>query len=107
MTILANGGNAKLSEYFEQYEVSKETPILFKYNTKAAQRYREELLAKVSKLQLEQPSLAVCEGSQLCEGISLNTFDEQESQPTLITKFREYATHKLNKSKDMGNSTYR
>ena len=99
MTILSNGGNAKLHLYFQQYDVAKETPILFKYNTKAAKRYRTDLLANVSKLQEELPSLAVSEGSELCEGIEVEPTEQvSQSKPTLMAKFKEYATSKLNKS---------
>jgi hypothetical protein len=35
------GGNAKCNAYLQQYGVAKNTPIAQKYNTPAAQHYRE------------------------------------------------------------------
>lgn len=46
--MLQYGGNSKLAKYFDENGVPKDTPILFKYNTKAAKQYREKLLSLVS-----------------------------------------------------------
>ena len=50
LTMLQKGGNAKLEKYFANNDVPKDTPILFKYNTKSAKQYREELLSIVSNV---------------------------------------------------------
>lgn len=71
--MLYNGGNDKLTEFLDKFEVVKDTPILFKYNTKAAKRYREQLLASVSASNAEEPDLLHNEGSQLCDEVA----DEQ------------------------------
>ena len=46
--MLQYGGNTKLAKFFDENAVPKDTPILFKYNTKAAKQYREKLLSLVS-----------------------------------------------------------
>ncbi len=38
---MRNGGNARLREFFENYNIPKDGPIDFKYRTKAGQYYRE------------------------------------------------------------------
>jgi ADP-ribosylation factor GTPase-activating protein 1 len=45
LALMRNGGNARLREFFENYNIPKDGPIDFKYRTKAGQYYREMLKA--------------------------------------------------------------
>jgi hypothetical protein len=45
LIMMKNGGNAKLRGFFESYGVPKDSPIDFKYKTKAGYYYREMLKA--------------------------------------------------------------
>lgn len=40
---MLQGGNQKLKDFFENYNIPKESPIDFKFKTKAGIYYREKL----------------------------------------------------------------
>jgi hypothetical protein len=46
---LKSGGNSKLKAYFEKYNIQDNSPIEFKFKTKASQHYRQMLYGLVNK----------------------------------------------------------
>lgn len=41
---MRNGGNLNLKRFFERYNIVPDSPLEFKYKTKAAQYYRNKVL---------------------------------------------------------------
>ena len=40
---MRNGGNANLKAYFSRYKIAPDSPIDYKFKTKAAQYYRDKV----------------------------------------------------------------
>jgi hypothetical protein len=44
--MMKHGGNTKLKEFFQKYNIPSDGPLEFKYKTRAAYYYREMVLNK-------------------------------------------------------------
>jgi len=63
------GGNAKLKQYFESYNMPKDAPMDFKYRTKAGYYYREMLKATAEGREPSVPPSEI-EGLELVGNLS-------------------------------------
>jgi len=75
------GGNSKMNEFFKQYGVEKSCPTKRKYNSKAAELYREKLAAEVSgrRFQLPPPSAVKAQAKESDEWDSWETSQRKPS----------------------------
>jgi hypothetical protein len=55
--MMKNGGNAKLRAFFESYNIPKDSPVDFKFKTKAGFYYREMVEIKSKFLNLSSKPL--------------------------------------------------
>jgi len=66
LSMMVNGGNMKLRDFFDKYYIPKDGPMNFKYRTKAGYYYRNQLRA-------------LCEGTILPEPLDANDALELET----------------------------
>lgn len=99
LKLLSTGGNDRLKEYFDYYNLNC-ADIPYKYLTKAAQYYRDLLIHEVDGLENASVQPGINEGSELIQ------VDNKNTQIKAIAQFRSAANDLLanivSKTKDLG-----
>jgi len=80
LSMMRNGGNAKLRQFFANYNIPSDKPIDFKYRTKAGVYYREQLKAVSEGKPLPNPPT-------LDEGLEIASAKPTSYNPNNITGF--------------------
>jgi hypothetical protein len=80
LSMMRNGGNLKLRQFFENYKIPSDKPIDFKYRTKAGVYYREMLKACAEGKPLPNPPT-------LDEGLEIASSKPTSYNPNNITGF--------------------
>lgn len=78
------GGNKKMNDFFKEYGVKKETDIVTKYNSRAAEYYREKLKAEVEGREWtapKKPSSSSRPPSGRPSGSSKSAINKSKSAP--------------------------
>ncbi|CDW82973.1 adp-ribosylation factor gtpase- [Stylonychia lemnae] len=99
LKLLNLAGNQRLHEFFEQYDLNKETPNL-KYKSKAAQYYRELLQCECAERQLELVQPEYNDGRQIMDSF-MSKDNKTVLKPQLLIQRKRSFDSSMNSSKSI------